>query len=135
METAVLPSCVWSSEWDITDGKLNVWVHQRSCDVPLGLPFNVTQYAVLMKMLAQVCHLEVGTLDWSIKDAHIYVNQIEGIQEQLSRWHENGSYEAPTLWLNPKVEDFYQFDNSKELKDIRLEGYRHMGKISMPIAQ
>lgn len=135
METAVLPSCVWSSEWDITDGKINVWVHQRSCDVPLGLPFNVTQYAVLMKMLAQVCHLEVGTLDWSIKDAHIYVNQIEGIQEQLSRWHENGSYEAPTLWLNPKVEDFYQFDNSKELKDIRLEGYRHMGKISMPIAQ
>ena len=135
METAVLPSCVWSSEWDITDGKLNLWVHQRSCDVPLGLPFNVTQYAVLMKMIAQVCHLEVGTLDWSIKDAHIYVNQIGGIQEQLDRWHENGSFEAPTLWLNPEIDDFYQFDHSKELKDIRLEGYRHMGKISMPISQ
>ena len=46
LNTAVLPSCVWSSEWDVTDGKLNCWVHQRSCDVPLGLPFNVTQYAV-----------------------------------------------------------------------------------------
>ena len=45
LETAVLPSCVWSSEWDVTNGKLNCWVHQRSCDVPLGLPFNITQYA------------------------------------------------------------------------------------------
>ena len=54
LKTAVLPSCVWSGEWDVTDGKLNVWVHQRSCDVPLGLPFNVTQYSVLLSMLAQV---------------------------------------------------------------------------------
>ena len=51
IDTAVLPSCVWSSEWDVTDGKLNAWVHQRSCDVPLGLPFNVTQYSVLLMML------------------------------------------------------------------------------------
>lgn len=42
LDTAVLPSCVWSSEWDVTNGKLNCWVHQRSCDVPLGLPFNVS---------------------------------------------------------------------------------------------
>lgn len=54
LKTAVLPSCVWSSEWDVTDGKLNAWVHQRSCDVPLGLPFNVTQYATLLCMLAHV---------------------------------------------------------------------------------
>src|SRR5699024_5086691 len=67
LKTAVLPSCVWSSEWDVTDGKLNMWVHQRSCDVPLGLPFNITQYAVLLSLIAQVCDLEVGTLDWSIK--------------------------------------------------------------------
>ena len=81
IKTAVLPSCVWSSEWDVTDGKLNAWVHQRSCDVPLGLPFNVTQYAVLLNMLAKVNNLEPGCLDWSIKDAHIYVNQLEGIKE------------------------------------------------------
>ncbi len=135
LDTAVLPSCVWSSEWDITDGKLNLLVHQRSCDVPLGLPFNVTQYAVLLYMVAQVCGLEPGLLDWSIKDAHIYVNQVDGIKEQIRRWHEQGSYPAPKLVLNPDIHDFYDFDHSDSLKDIKLEGYRHMGKISMPIAQ
>ncbi|MBD5424049.1 MAG: thymidylate synthase [Allobaculum sp.] len=135
LDTAVLPSCVWSSEWDITDGKLNVLVHQRSCDVPLGLPFNVTQYAVLLCMVAQVCGLKPGILDWSIKDAHIYVNQIEGIEEQLHRFHEQGSYPAPKLWLNPEIKNFYDFDHSKDLKDIKLENYQHMGKISMPVAQ
>ena len=135
LSTAVLPSCVWSSEWDVTDGRLNAWVHQRSCDVPLGLPFNVTQYAVLLRMLAQVCRLRPGTLDWSIKDAHIYVNQIEGIQEQIRRIDEQGSYPAPRLWLNPEISDFFDFDSSAELKDVRLEDYRHMGKIAFPIAQ
>lgn len=135
METAVLPSCVWSSEWDVTDGKLNLLVHQRSCDVPLGLPFNVTQYAVLMMMIAQVCNLEPGILDWSIKDAHIYVNQIEGIEEQLRRWKENGSFPAPRLVLNPDIHSFYDFDHSRDLKDLKLEGYRHMGKIRMPVSQ
>ena len=135
LPTAVLPSCVWSSEWDVTDGKLNCWVHQRSCDVPLGLPFNVTQYATLLCMLAKVCGLEPGTMDWSIKDAHIYVNQIEGIKEQLKRYEENGDLPAPALWLNPEVTDFFAFDNSKDCKDIKLLDYQHMGKINFPIAQ
>lgn len=135
IETAVLPSCVWSSEWDVTDGKLNAWVHQRSCDVPLGLPFNVTQYSVLLMMLCHVTGLKPGTLDWSIKDAHIYVNQIDGIKEQIKRFDENGSLPAPKLWLNPEVKDFFEFDNSRDLKDIKLEDYKHMGKISFPIAQ
>ena len=135
LETAVLPSCVWSSEWDVTNGKLNCWVHQRSCDVPLGLPFNVTQYATLLCMLAKVCGLKPGTIDWSIKDAHIYVNQVDGIKEQIKRQDENGDLPAPTLWLNPEVDDFFKFDNSTELKDIKLENYQHMGKILFPIAQ
>lgn len=135
LDTAVLPSCVWSSEWDITDGILNAWVHQRSCDVPLGLPFNVTQYAVLLCMLAQVCGLKPGTIDWSIKDAHIYVNQIDGIKEQIERYETKGSLPAPTLWLNPEIDDFYAFDASKDIKDIRLENYEHMGKIRFPLAQ
>ena len=133
--TAVLPSCVWSSEWDVTDGKLNAWVHQRSCDVPLGLPFNVTQYAVLLNMLAQVCGLEAGTLNWSIKDAHIYTNQLSGVKEQLERFETKGDLPAPTLWINPEVKDFYDFDNSIDCKDVKLTGYEHMGKISFPIAQ
>lgn len=136
LKTAVLPSCVWSSEWDVTDGKLNVWVHQRSCDVPLGLPFNVTQYAVLQCMLAQVTGLEVGTLDWSIKDAHVYVNQLDGVKEQIRRYDENGGgLPAPKLWLNPEVADFFDFDNSAECRDVKLIDYQHMGKISFPIAQ
>lgn len=135
LDTAVLPSCVWSSEWDITDGVLNAWVHQRSCDVPLGLPFNVTQYAVLLCMLAQVCGLKPGTIDWSIKDAHIYVNQIDGIKEQIERYETKGSLPAPTLWLNPEIDDFYAFDASMDIKDIRLENYEHMGKIRFPLAQ
>ena len=135
LKTAVLPSCVWSSEWDVTDGKLNAWVHQRSCDVPLGLPFNVTQYATLVNMLAKTCGLKPGTLDWSIKDAHIYVNQVEGIKEQIRRMDELGDFDAPTLWLNPDVKNFSDYDNSKELKDVKILNYQHHGRIKFPIAQ
>ena len=135
LDTAVLPSCVWSSEWDVTNGTLNAWVHQRSCDVPLGLPFNVTQYAVLLKMLAQVTGLKAGTIDWSIKDAHIYVNQVDGIKEQLERFHTKGDLKAPELWLNPEIKDFYDFDSSSSIKDIKLIGYEHMGKIKFPLTQ
>ena len=72
---------------------------------------------------------------WSIKDAHIYVNQVDGIKEQIKRFEENGSLPAPKLWINPEVKSFYDFDNSKELKDIKITGYKHMGKIEFPIAQ
>lgn len=135
LDTAVLPSCVWSSEWDVTDGKLNAWVHQRSCDVPLGLPFNVTQYSVLLHMLAQVTDLKPGSLDWSIKDPHIYVNQIEGIEEQIRRGEELEDLKAPELWLNPEVTDFYDFDSSSECKDVKVLNYKHHGKIRFPLAQ
>ena len=176
LKTAVLPSCVWSSEWDVTDGKLNAWVHQRSCDVPLGLPFNVTQYATLLSLVAHCTGLIPGTLDWSIKDAHIYVNQVDGIKEQLNRLDayltykkidkdtlilmkdrilkETDQYDCkidndtllkilyliidpqkPYLWLNEEKKDFYEFDNSKELNDIKVKNYKHMGKIKFPIAQ
>lgn len=135
LDTAVLPSCVWCSEWDVTDGKVNMMVHQRSCDVPLGLPFNVTQYAVLLSMIAQCTDLKPGTIDWSIKDAHIYVNQVEGIKEQIERGDTLEDLPAPELWLNPEVKDFYEFDNSRELKDIKVRKYNHHGKISFPISQ
>ena len=135
LDTAVLPSCVWSSEWDVTDDKINLLVHQRSCDVPLGLPFNVTQYAVLLSLIAQVTGKKPGTIDWSIKDAHIYVNQVEGIKEQIRRGEELEDLDAPELWINPDIDNFYDFDNSKELKDIKIRNYKHHGKISFPIAQ
>lgn len=133
--TAVLPSCVWSSEWDVTDNKLNCWVHQRSCDVPLGLPFNVTQYATLLCLLAHCTGLKPGKMFWSIKDAHIYVNQVEGIKEQIRRYDTMEDLPAPELWINPDVTDFFQIDNSSELKDIKVLKYQHHGKISFPISQ
>ena len=135
LDTAVLPSCVWSSEWDVTDDHLNMWVHQRSCDVPLGLPFNVTQYATLLSLISQVTGLKPGTIDWSIKDAHIYVNQVDGIKEQINRYDTDGSLPAPELWVNPEVTDFFEFDNSRECKDVKVLKYKHKGPIKFPIAQ
>lgn len=178
LPTAVLPSCVFLSMWDITDGKLSANVVQRSCDVPLGLPFNVTQYSVLLSMLAKEAELEPWYLDWTIKDAHIYVDQIEGIKEQLKRREVYNNYqhlskkellllkkqiekldsddlvhkeianenllriidmvvepENPELWLNPAITNFYDYDNSKECKDIKVKNYKHMGKIDFPLAR
>ena len=133
LKTAVLPSCVYCSEWDVTDGKLNAWVHQRSCDVPLGLPFNVTQYSALLYLFAKEAGLEPGTLDWSIKDAQIYENQVDGIKEQIER--ENlEDLPAPTLWINPE-KHFDEYDFSKDCKDIKVKNYKHHGPIRFPIAK
>ena len=88
IKDAVLKPCVFCSIWNVLDGKLNAKVVQRSCDVPLGLPFNVTQYSFLLYLLAKITGLEPGKINYSIEDAHIYVNQIEGIKEQLQRQEE-----------------------------------------------
>ena len=132
LKTASLPSCVWNSEWDVTDGKLNCMVTQRSCDVGLGLPFNVTQYAVLIHLIAQVTRLKPGIMTWCINNAHIYENQVEGIKLQLTRLKD--AYDAPKLYINPDIKDFYKFDNSKELKDIKLIDYKYHEKIKMDVA-
>lgn len=131
LDKAVLPPCVWATEWDVTDGKLNLWVHQRSCDVPLGLPFNVSQYAVLQAMVAQVSGLEPGFIDWSIKDAHIYENQMKNIKKQLKA----KTYKGPKLWLNPNIKDFYSFDNSRDCKDVALVGYHHSKALKFKLSK
>ncbi|MCL2451387.1 thymidylate synthase [Candidatus Saccharibacteria bacterium] len=139
LPTAALPSCVWNSQWNVTNGRLNVLVASRSTDVPLGLPFNITQYAAFCHLLAQVCDLEPGLMTFVTNDAHIYENQIDGIKEQLRRRDEKLAtdgklFDAPKLWVNPDIKDFFKFDNSKELLDVRLENYEHQGKISMSVA-
>ena len=132
LETAALPSCVWNSQWDITGDKLNCMVTQRSCDVPLGLPFNITQYATLVHLIAHVTGYKPGKLTWVINNAHIYENQIEGIKEQISRLDD--AKEAPKIWINPDIKDFFKFDNSVDLNDIKLVNYEHCGKIAFPLS-
>ena len=139
LETAALPSCVWNSQWNLIDGRLNVLVTSRSSDVPLGLPFNVVQYAVLCHLIAVSVGAKPGQMTFITNDAHIYENQIDGIKEQIARYDnavKDGSMpEPPKLWLNPKIHDFDKFDNSRELKDIKLENYENLGTIKMPITE
>ena len=139
LQTAALPSCVWNTQWNLINGRLNLLVTSRSSDVPLGLPFNVVQYAVLCCMVAQVVGAKPGLFTFITNDAHIYENQIGGIREQIKRYDsavaDHTLPTAPKLWLNPKIHDFYDFDNSRELKDIRLEGYEHLGILKMPVTE
>ncbi len=139
LPTAALPSCVWNSQWNLIDGKLNLLVTSRSSDVPLGLPFNVVQYAVLCYLIAQCIGAKPGQFTFITNDAHIYENQVDGIREQIARYDEaikNGTLpKAPKLWINPEITDFYKFDNSKELKDIHLENYENLGTIKMPVTE
>ncbi len=138
LETAALPSCVWNSQWNITDGRLNLLVNSRSSDVPLGLPFNIVQYAVFCYLIAHCLGLKPGQFTFMTNDAHIYENQVDGIREQIERYEKavaDGTLPpAPKLWINPEVKDFFKFDNSRELSDIKLEGYKNLGKIEMPIS-
>lgn len=139
LETAALPSCVWNSQWNLIDGHLNILVTSRSSDVPLGLPFNVVQYAVLCCLVAQCIGAKPGQMTFITNDAHIYENQITGIKEQIARYDEavkNGTLpKAPKLWLNPEIKDFHKFDSSRALKDIKLEGYNNLGTIAMPVTE
>ncbi len=139
LKTAALPSCVWNSQWNLINGKLNLLVTSRSSDVPLGLPFNIVQYAVLQCMIAQCVGAQPGQFTFITNDAHIYENQVPGIEEQIRRYDEakkaKNLPKAPKLWLNPEVTDFFSFDNSRELKDIRLENYHNLGTIKMPITE
>ena len=87
LKTAVLPSCVWSHTLKVSNDTLHMAVNQRSCDTPIGLPFNVSQYAILLYMYAKEAGLKPGSLSWNISDCHVYVNQIDGIKTQLERYN------------------------------------------------
>lgn len=126
-DKAVLPPCVYEVQWLVLDGKLNSRVSQRSCDTFIGVPFNITQYAAFTCMLAHVTGLKPGNMLYTMGDVHIYEEHINVVEEMLKR--RSDALEAPKLWLNPEIKDFYDFDNSKELKDIKLEGYKHLGKL------
>ena len=127
-DKAVLPPCVYEVQFTVLDGKLNSRVTQRSCDTFIGVPFNITQYAALTCMLAHVTGLKPGKMSYTMHDVHIYEEHIDTVKEMLTR--RDNALPAPKLWLNPEIKDFYDFDNSKEFKDIKLEGYQHLGKLT-----
>ncbi|MBC8544610.1 thymidylate synthase [Bianquea renquensis] len=128
LDTGALYPCCFLTMWDVTDGRLNCMLVQRSGDWGLGVPFNTSQYAVLVHLLAQVSNLRPGMLTHVINNAHIYENQVEGIRLQLTRRAE--AFEAPALWINPEIQDFYAF----QIQDIKLIGYKSHDKISMEVA-
>lgn len=125
--------CAYSMTFNVTKNSksgrmvLNAILNQRSQDVLAANNWNVCQYAVLLHMLAQVCHMEVGELVHVIADAHIYDRHIPLVQELISR----EQFPAPKFWLNPEIHDFYQFTE----EDIRLDDYQYGPQIkNIPIA-
>ncbi|MEC0209707.1 thymidylate synthase [Paenibacillus ehimensis] len=118
--------CVWHNQWLVKEGKLHLVVGVRSNDMALGNPFNVFQYYVLQRMIAQVTGYGVGTLTFNINDCHVYERHIEPLKEQLNRTPLN----PPTLWINPEVENFDEFT----IDDFKLIDYDHHPSIKMEVA-
>lgn len=127
LEQMALPPChVMSQFYVSTSGKLSCHMYQRSADVGLGIPFNISSYALLTHLIAQVCNLEVGDLIISLGDCHIYLNHVEQLQKQLTR----SPLPLPTLQLNTDIKDIEKF----AMNDIELINYQHHPTIVMDMA-
>jgi thymidylate synthase len=120
--------CAYSMTFNVTGGKLNAILNQRSQDVLVANNWNVVQYAVLIHMFAQSSGLEAGELVHVIADAHIYDRHIPIVKDLIQR----KKYKAPVLEINKEITDFYVFT----VDDFKLEGYRHGEKITgIPVAR
>ena len=126
LDAMALPPCHVFSQFYVNNGKLSCQMYQRSCDMFLGVPFNIASYSLLTHMIAQVCDLQVGEFVHVLGDAHIYLNHVEQVKEQLTR----EPLPAPTLWLNPDIKDITKFT----MDDIRLDGYTSHGTIKAEMA-
>ena len=114
-EMALYP-CAYSMTFNVTGCTLNAILHQRSQDMLTANGWNVMQYAVLVHLMAQVSGLEAGELVHVIADAHIYDRHVPLVEEIIAR----KPYEAPKLWIDPSVTDFYAFSKDS----FRLDGYQ-----------
>ena len=121
-----LPPCHAFFQFYVADGKLSCQLYQRSCDIFLGVPFNIASYALLTMMVAQVCGLEPGDFVWTGGDCHLYSNHFEQAKEQLSRTPRT----LPSMQINPEVKDLFAF----KFEDFELVGYDPMPHIKAPVA-
>ena len=112
-----LPPCHCFFQFDVTpDGKLNCMLYQRSCDMFLGVPFNIASYSLLTMMIAQVCGLTPGEFVHTLGNAHIYSNHFEQVKLQLSRQ----PYPLPQMKINPEVKSIDDF----KFEDFELVNYQ-----------
>ena len=121
-----LPPCHLLFQFNVQNQRLHCAMTMRSCDVFLGLPFNIASYALLTMMIAQVTDLVPGELILSLGDTHIYHNHFEQVKLQLTR----EPRPLPTITLNPAVKSLFDF----RFEDFKLEGYDPHPRIPAPIA-
>lgn len=121
-----LPPCHMMFQFYVADNKLSCMLYQRSCDMFLGVPFNIASYALLTMMIAQVCGLELGEFVHTLGDTHIYHNHFEQVREQLSR----RPYPLPQMKINPFVKNIEDY----KFEDFELVGYQSHDTIKAKVA-
>ena len=121
-----LPPCHMMFQFYVANNKLSCMLYQRSCDMFLGVPFNIASYALLTMMVAQVCNLELGEFVHTLGDTHIYHNHFEQVREQLSR----KPLPLPQMKLNPTIKDI----NAFTYDDFELLNYQCYGKLEGKVA-
>jgi len=121
-----LPPCHMFCQFYVANGELSCLMYQRSCDMGLGVPFNIASYSLLTYMMAQVCGLKPGEFVHTLGNAHVYQNHVEPLKTQLERTPRP----FPTLKVNSDVKDIDGFQAS----DFELVGYNPLGKIAMEMA-
>lgn len=121
LDKMALAPCHAFFQFYVADGKLSCQLYQRSCDVFLGLPFNIASYALLVHMMAQQCDLEVGDFVWTGGDTHLYSNHMDQTHLQLSR----EPRPLPKLIIKRKPESIFDY----RFEDFEIEGYDpHQGE-------
>ncbi len=125
LEQMALPPCHILFQFFVADGKLSLQMYLRSCDMFLGVPFNIASYSLLLSMVAQVTHLEPSEFIVTLGDAHIYQAHFEQVKTQLQR----EPHPPPKLALNSNVTCIDDF----KMQDIRLVDYRHHDTIRAPL--
>ena len=123
-----LPPCHSLFQFYVQDGELSCQLYQRSADMPLGSPFNIASYSLLIHMFCQLLNLKPGEFVYTLGDAHIYLNQIDAVKEQLKR----EPLQGPVLKM-PKFTSLDELLATKPSQYI-LEGYQHHPEIKIPFA-